>query len=471
MKLFLLAVLALAGSMPKVGPMKPYRLPPRQEWRMQNGMRVVLVEDKRIGLVTAELVFPAGASAYPPERAGLVEAMAELMTDGTERRASLEVAESADAYGGYINCEADGDSVTLGAGGLSSKLDEIISLMAEVARSPSFPEDEVGLRRANMLAELKAARAEPSFLASVAFRKRLFAGHPYAVTAPTEKSISLISRQSVRQAYRSLVAPREAVFVLVGDVSAEALKASLERHFGAWEGAASAGAASDAPSAAEARRVYLLDRPGSSQVTLVLGNRSAREFDPDYFDLLVANQALGGSFASRLVQDVRETKGYTYSIGSRLQHQAAASWFAVSTPLRSEVMGPALDLVFEHIERLRAKPLSSEELEKAKSYLAGSFARRMETQAGVLGAVVRMKRHRLPSDFYDSYVERVQAVSVEGARRAAELHMRPGEFMLVAVGDQKEIRDGLARFSTEPVTDLNEDGDPVPSKDAEPVTR
>jgi zinc protease len=446
--------------MPKIGPMKAYRLPSRQEWRMQNGLRVVLVEDKR-PLVTAELVFPVGAAAFPAERAGLVEAMAELMTDGTERLTSLQVAETADSYGGYISCEADGDSVSLGAGGLASKLDEILSLMAEVARSPSFPEDEVGLRRVNMLDELKAARAEPSFLADVAFRKRLFSGHPYAVTAPTEKSIALINRETVRQAYRSLIAPREAVFVLVGDVQAEALKAALERHFGSWEGAASAGRASEAPTRVDQRRVYLVDRPGSSQVTLVLGNRSAREFDPDYFDLLVANQALGGSFASRLVQDVRETKGYTYSIGSRLQHQAAASWFAVSTPLRSEVMGPALDLILKHVQDLRSKPLAQAELEKAKSYLAGSFARRMETQAGLLGAVVRMKLHGLPSDFYDGYVERVQAVGLEGARRAAQIHMRPEELVLVAVGDQKTIRDGLARFSAEPVADLNEDGDPV----------
>lgn len=472
MKLLLLAVLSFAGSMPKVGPMKPYRLPPRQEWRMQNGMRVVLVEDRRVGLVTAELVFPAGASAYPAERAGLVSAMAELMTDGTRKRTSLEVAEAADAYGGYVDCEADSDSVTLGAGGLSGKLDDIIALMAEVAREPSFPEDEVGLRRANMLDELRASRAEPAFLASVAFHKRLFAGHPYAVTAPTEQSIGLISRESVRQAYRSLVAPREAIFVLVGDASAESLKAALERHFGSWEGAASVGGAPEGAAAAEKKRsVYLVDRPGSSQVSLILGNRSAREFEPDYFDLLVANQALGGSFASRLVQDVRETKGYTYSIGSRLQHHAAASWFAVSTPLRNEVMAPALELVLKHVERLRAKPLSPQELEKAKSYLAGSFARRMETQAGVLGAVVRMKLHRLPSDFYDSYVERVQAVGAEGARRAAEVHMRPGELVLVAVGDQKAIRDGLARFSAEPVTDLNEDGEPILSEDSEPVTR
>lgn len=453
--------LLLAAAMPVVPPMKPYKLPERQEWRMDNGMRVALVEDHRQPLITAALVFPGGSAAYPAEDSGLVDAMAELLTDGTRTRTSRQIAEAADAFGGDISGSADHDSVRIGASGLAEKLDALVSLMAETALAPSFPEAEVTLRRANMLEELKAARAQPDFLASVAFFKRLFPGHPYGVTAPTEASIARLTRERIVEAHKRLVTPRDALFVLVGDAEPEALKAVLERRFGAWKGGPRVPDAPAAGSAPGKRRVFLVDRPGSSQVSLFLGNLAVREDNPEYFNLVVANQVLGGSFASRLVQDVRETKGYTYRIGSRLEHRLTASLFRIRTPVRNEVVVPALKLILEHVERLRDGLVPAAELDKAKSYLAGGFARSMETQEGVLEAVVHMKLHRLPSDFYDTYVERLQAVTAEGARRAARQFILPSELTVVAVGDGKAVRDGLARFSTEPVADLDEDGEPA----------
>lgn len=455
----LLAGLTAAAPMPRVGPVSPYKLPPVTEWKLPSGLRVALVSDRRLPLTTIALAMPSGTSAYGAEDAGLVDAMAELMTDGTSKRSSRQIAEAADEYGGEVSAGADEDSVIVRTHGLSEKLDEQLALLSEVTRAPSFPEAEVALRRANMLEELKAARAQPDFLAKVAFYGRLFAGHPYGVFAPTEASIARVTQERVREAHKRLVTPHQALLVVVGDADPKALRALVERNFGSWQGPPDLPDAPAMTAPARERRVYLVDRPGSAQVSLLLGNLAVREDNPEYFNLLVANQVLGGSFASRLVQDIRETKGYTYRIGSRLEHRLTAALFRVATPVRGEVLEPALKGIFEHLARLRKDPVSAEELSKAKSFLAGGFVRSLETQAGVAEAVLHLKLHRLPPDFYDTFVERVQAVSAEKVLAAARQFIRPDEMTLVAVGDAPKIEDVLLKFSDGPVTRLSVEGD------------
>lgn len=443
---------------PEVGPMRAVKLPPRAEWRLENGLTVVLVEDKRVPLVTARLSVSGGEAAIAAEDAGLAEALAELLTDGTARKTSKEIAEAAELFGGALSAGAEPDSIVLRAAALADKADAMAALLAEVARAPSFPEAEVALRKANMKEELAAARAESEFLAGVAFYKKIFPGHPYGVTAPTDASIERISRERVAAAYKRLFTPSGALLVLVGDLPKARAEALVVRHFGSWRGGPAAKDAAPVLGGKAERAVYLLDRPKSSQVSFLLGNPAVREDNPAYFDLLIANQVLGGSFSSRLMRDVRETKGYTYGISSRLEHRLTGSLFKIRTPVRTEVAEPALAAILGHLDRIRGSEPSAEELKQAKAYLAGSFARSLETQSGLADAVLRLRARRLPDDWYDSYVERVQAVTGAGARRAAEVFIRPDELTIVAVGDASKAAAALAKFTKKPVVAVDQDG-------------
>lgn len=457
----LLASFAAAVDMskpPEVGPMRGVALPARSEWRLSNGLTVVLVTDRRVPLVTARLSIPGGDAAVAAEDAGLAGALAELLTDGTAEKTSKEIAEAAELFGGSLSASAEPDAIVLRASALADKAGAMASLLAEVARSPSFPEAEVALRRANMREELAASRAESDFLAGVAFYKKIFRGHPYGVTAPTDASIGRIDRARVAAAYKRLFTPSGALLVLVGDLSRREAEALVLSRFGTWRGGP---AAVDAPPVAAAgaeRTVYLLDRPKSSQVSFILGGPAVREDNPSYFDLLLANQVLGGSFSSRLMRDIRETKGYTYTIGSRLEHRLTGSLFKVRTPVRTEVAEPALAAVLGHLDRLRASEPTTDELKQAKAYLAGRFARSLETQDGVADAVLRLRARRLPDAWYDTYVERVQAVTAAGVRRAAEVFIRPDELTIVAVGDASRAAAPLAKFTKKPVVAVDQDG-------------
>ena len=430
---------------PAVPPMRAVKLPPRTEWKLANGLDVVLVADRRLPMVTAILTTPGGQAALPAEDAGLAEAMGELLTDGTATKTSRQIADSAELFGG---------SISAGAGP-----DAMFALLAEVVRSPSFPEVEVALRKANMKDELEAGRAESDFLAALSFAKKLFAGHPYAITQPNDASIERVSREAVLAAYRQLFTPQGSTLVVVGDLTPERAKALVAQAFGAWAGGAPPADAPPVPARGAERRFFLLDRPNSSQVTYGLGNLAAREDNPTYFDLLVLNGVLGGSFSSVLSRDIREEKGFTYGIGSRLGHRLTGSFFKIGTSVRTEVAGPALKEIFADVADMREKGPTQAELDQAKAYLTGSFARGLETQDGIAAAVLHQKQMRLPDDYYDRYVERVQAVTIDSARRAARTFIRPDEMTVVAVGDASKVRAVLEKFAGKPVAALTVDGD------------
>lgn len=443
---------------PVVGAMRPYRTPRRLEWRLPNGLEVVLVSDRRYPMVTARLAVRSGSAAVPAESAGLADAMAELLTDGTSRKDSKQIADAAAEYGGTLTASAGPDSIVLETYALAESSERMLALLAEAARSASFPKAEVALRKSNMLEELNVSRAESDFLAGVAFYKKIYGDHPYGITAPNEKSIQRINRKLLSDGYRRAFTPANAVLVLVGHLGLDEAKASLERTFGGWNGTGDGGEAPAYSAGPSPRRVYLVDRPGSSQASIFMGNSAVGEGHPQYFDLLIANQVLGGSFSSRLVQDVRETKGYTYRIGTRLERRLSSSLWRLRTPVRNEAVGAALELIFLHLDRIRNEEATAEELDKAKNFLIGAFARSLETQAGLADALVRLKLHRLPEDYYDTFVEKVLGVGGAGALKAAKDFIRPEEFTVVVVGDASVLRGDLEKFSTEPVAAVDQDG-------------
>ena len=444
---------------PVVPPMRPVKLPPRVEWKLKNGLRVVLVEDRRLPMITAILASQGGEASLPAEDAGLADATTELLTDGTKTKSSRQIAEAAELFGGYVSAGASPDATYVEASALSDKADAMFSLLSEVVREPSFPEAEVALRKSNMQQELEESRAESDFLSGVVFDKKIFAGHPYAFGTPTDASIARLNRERLIAAYRKLITPRGAILVLVGDLTAARAKSLVAARFDMWTGGEPAADAPPVTAPKAERSVYLLDRPKSTQVSFILGNLAAREDNPAYFDLLVVNGVLGGSFSSRLVRDIRESKGFTYDIHSGLEHRLTGSVFAIRTPVRTEVAGPALKEIFAQLKDIREKGPTPGELAQAEAYIAGSFARRLETQHGVASAVLHQKLMRLPDDFYDRYVERVLAVTPASAERAARTFMRPDEMTVVAVGDAAKLGGVLAKFSEKPVVAVSVDGD------------
>jgi len=453
------------AKQPAVGPMKPFTCPRRERFSLSNGLPVVLVQDRRFPLVSARLAVRGGTALEGQKDAGLVDAFAELWTAGTSTRSAKEIAFEADAFGGEIEAEASRDAVILGAFSLSERAERMFALLGEVALDAVFPQEEVDLRKKNMLSELQVDRSEPKFLASVAFNKKLFGRHPYGVVAPTEESIARISRDRLRILHKTLLVPSQAMLVVAGDVDRERLAAALESAFSSWKPASEPpGPPLPGPQAAAGpeRRIVLVDRPGSAQTVLSLGSLALTEASPDYFKLLAANQILGGSFAARLMTDLRERKGYTYGVYSRLPAYRSAGVFLVSTQVRTEVTAAAIRDILAQLSRMREEPAGGDELRQAKNTLAGAFVRRLETQQGLADAIVHGLIYDLPEDYLDTYIQKIMAVTLPQVSEAAKAHFHPDNILITAVGDAARIAGELSALSPVPIQRVDENGDDLP---------
>lgn len=430
---------------PSVGPVKAYTPPTSQADQLPNGLKVVIIEDHRFPLISIRMALRAGATRLTPETAGLASAEADLLTEGTATRTALQIAQTADALGGSVGASAGSDFLNLSAAGLSNRAPEIFELLSDIVLHPSFPDKEVDLEKANMLQSLIASRANSGFLASVQFDKLLFGNNPYAITAPTEASIGMITRAALVQFHQEYFLPNnQAEIVVAGDISSARAHNLVQQYFGDWKFGMPSPPPSPSVPAPKTRRIYLIERPGSAQSTILLGNLGLTRTSPDYFPFLIANEVLGGSFNSRLIADIREKKGYTYAISSFNRPYRELGAWQVETQVRTAVTAPALQAILTQLERIRTSPVTDQELLQAKNYLSGNFVLGLQTQAEVASQFLVTGIYGLPADRLSTWVANVAGVTADEARAAAQEYIHPNQAIVVVVGDVKQIEAGLA---------------------------
>ncbi|MFH1725600.1 MAG: pitrilysin family protein [Elusimicrobiota bacterium] len=431
---------------PARGALKAPKAVNRERFRLNNGLEIVFVQDRRFPLLTASLAVRGGSASVPAEDAGLADACARLLTEGTRKRGAKDVAEKAESFGGDIEAFATKDHIIIDAFALAEHARGMFDLLAEVALRPAFPSKEIAIRKRNMLDELRLLRGRADALASVAFHEGVFGGHPYGVVSATEDSISRITGARLKRLHERLFFPGNASLVVVGDITQGRLRRELRRSFASWRPV-------DAPPVPPppppdpvpegGRRIILRDRPGSVQAALRLGGLALTERHPRHYPLLVANMVLGGLISSRLWVDLREMKGYTYSVESSLDAHRMAGTFLVKTQVRTEVTREALEAVLGHLRRMREELVTGDELKAAKNVLIGEFARALATQEGVARLVRHELLHGLPPDHLDAFAKNILGVTAAQARRAAREYMDPDRMLIVLVGKARAIEKNL----------------------------
>lgn len=448
---------ATRKSVPRPLEPAPFNIPQPFIATLDNGLKVVIVADKRLPLVSFRLAFLSGDADDPFDRIGITSAMASMVSEGTANYSSRELAEKIERLGANLSANSSDDFTIFAASSLSIYSSEILQLMAEIVFRATFPEDELDLYKRNTIENLKFQRSQPGFLANEQVARILYGEHPYARISPTADEIEKLSQEKLADFYTSQLIPNNAVFIAVGDIEPAELLKEIEDKFGSWKPRDVAPVTvSDAP-VRSGRSVTIVDRPGSAQANIVLASIAFERNHPDYFAATVMNQILGAGASSRVFMNLREEKGYTYGAYTRLDAKRRAGDFEATAEVRTQVTGDSLREFFYELERIRTEPVSDAELEDAKNFLTGVFPIRAETQEGLTNLILNQQLYDLPEDYLQTYRDNIEAISTRDVQQVAQKYIRPDDLAIVIVGDAADVLP-QARSYSEQIDIFDTDG-------------
>lgn len=453
---------------PESGPRRDISFPAIERSELANGLELDVVPVHALPVVYLRLVVRSGRETDPEQLSGLSSLVAKLLTEGTRTSSSEELAERIEFLGADISAGADEESVQLSFRALAEHLDEAMSILAEIATTAEFPAVEIEKLQNRERARLAMMRRQPFFLGREALYRELYGEHPYAEIDVDPGTLERVRRRDLQRWYRTHFVPGNAFLVAVGDVDAAALRASAERAFGGWRGETPTPVEMPTPPARSARQVVIVDRPGSVQSLVLLGNLAVTRRDPDWVALQVANQVLGGSAASRLFMDLREQRSLTYGAYSVVGEREDIAPFLAYAQVRTEVTTEAVGAFFEHLERIVAEPPSPEELANAQRYLADSFPLDIDTPGKIARLVAELRLFGLDDDYWDRYRTAIGEVSAEEALAAARAHVHPERELVLIVGEAEQFAEDLRRWGDVRIVDAQgETRTTLPARPAE----
>jgi zinc protease len=405
--------------------------------RLPNGAALLVSEQHNLPMVLVRVVLDAGARRDPSGKAGLASLTADLLTEGTKTRSAQQIKETIDSIGGSLSTDADTDYAVVALQVLKKDLDTGLDLLADVLLHPVFRPEELARRREATLASIRDQEDDPTAVAQKAFQRALFGDTPYGhPDEGTEESLPRISRADVQEFFAHFYGPTRAAVVVVGDLSAADARERFGRALADWRGAAPP-AFVYPPLAPAAARDIRLDRT-VTQAGIVLGNVGIARDNPDYEAVAVMNYVLGsGGFSSRLMDVIRTQAGLAYSVGSVFAARKSPGPFEIVMQTKTASVEDAIARARQQVELIRTTPISDDELQEAKRYLTGSFPLRLDSNAKIADFIAQAWFYDLGMSYADTYIARVNAVTLGDVQRVADAYLHPDRFIQVVVTDAK----------------------------------
>jgi len=445
---------AKSTPMPAYGKDKPIPTPKIAKKTLANGMTVWVVP--RDGLPRVDFVLAvrgAGLAADDKAHPGFASLLAGMLNEGTAKRDSRAIAEAAQGMGGSVAASPANDGILVSANALTSHAADMMSLLAEVTRVPSFPAKEVDLAKANALQALRVSETTPRFRAERAINEAVYGNHPYGHTEPTVDAITSVTQDMLRTEHARRFRPDRALLVITGRVSeAEAMKLA-QAAFGDWkaQGPALADVA-PAPSSAKPARI-LLQRGGSVQSTIRIGGPGIAASAADQVPLRLASTILGGGFSSRVNINLREEKGYTYGASAGARMSRAGGAIVGGADVRNEVTGAALTEYFNEYKRIGSEAVPADEMTMNKRYVAGGYLISNQLQRAVAATLAQNWLVGLPPEFLGQYVPLIEKVTPAQVRTVSARYFAPEKQSIVVVGDPAAVGEQLKQFGEFTVSD------------------
>lgn len=458
----LLAQDDLRKQAPQPGPAPKIEIGDYHTFKLDNGLQGIVVENHKIPRVSFQLFVDLPLIAEG-EKAGAADLAGQLLSTGTTTRQKAEIDEAVDFIGASLNSSASGVS----GSSLTKHREKLMEVLAEVALNPSFPEAEFDKLKKQTLSNLAQAKTDPNTIAGMVARVlRYGAGHPYGELT-TEETIENITLEDVKNFYDTYFTPSRTYFVVVGDISEKEAKTLAEKHFSSWKGKPVMEKDYPVPAKPEATQVNFVDKAGAVQsVVNITYPIVLKQGDPKTIPVSLMNTILGGGFSSRLNLNLREDKAYTYGARSQVVPDEHVGYFNASASVRNEVTDSALVEFMSEIRRIRTEKVSEAELKKAKSILAGSFARSLEQPMTVARFALNTVRYDLPKDYYATYLKKLEKVTAEDIMQVAKAYVHPESAHIIIVGNKGEVADKLSVFAADKKVNFYDTyGNPIEQKE------
>ena len=432
-----------------------------------NGITVILSENNKLPRVSFDL-FSGADPRIEGVKAGLSEMAGSLILSGTANRSKDQLDNEKDYIGASLN--ADGSSISLSC--LSKHMDKGLELMSDVLLNANFPQSEFDRIKKQNESGLMAAKADAGTMAKNAEAKVNFPNHPYGGIM-TETTLNNISRSDVESYFRSTFTPKGSFLVIVGDITAAEAKTMVEKYFGSWKGSDPYKQQAGKGNFNKGNRVIFVKKPGAVQsVVYISFPMDIRTGDKDQLPLTVLNGILGGGgFGTRLMQNLREDKAYTYGCYSSATITENGSWMSLGGNFRNAVTDSAITQMLFELDRITTGYVTDEELNLTKSSMAGGFARSLERPSTVARFALNIIKYNLPKDYYQTYLKRLEAISKEDILDMAQKHLTAKNCNIVVVGNE-EIIDRLKQFDADGnIEMLDAFGDPVSAMEKADISK
>ena len=444
--LALLALPALAqkSSPPAAAPAKAFNVPPRQQFTLPNGLVANLVRYGSIPKVQITVAVRAGNLNESADQVWLADLTGDLMREGTKSKTAEQIDAAFARMGGRLNINVGPDQTTLSADVLSEHAAEAAVLLAEVATQPLLPDSEMARLKTDMLRRLAIGKTQPQQIALERFRKVLYGDHPYGRIFPTDAMVKGYTQADVQKFYDENFGAQRTRIYVAGKFDPAAVKAALTQGFSGWKKGPEPLINIPKPNAV--RTLEMVEKPGAVQSTLYIGLPTIDPSNPDYVPMQVMHTMLGGSFISRITQNIRESKGYTYSPFAQVSSRYRDAYWVEQADVTTAVTGPSLKEIFGEIDGIRSTPPPADEVARIQRYMSGVFVLQNSSRAGLIGQLNFVDLHGLGDDYLRTFVQKVNAVTAADVQRMAQKYIDPGKMTIVVVGDSQKIADQIAPY-------------------------
>jgi predicted Zn-dependent peptidase len=439
------------SQLPQLGPAPELTLPAQRHFVLGNGLKVRLVEYRRLPVVAVNLLVGAGAARDPANLPGLASFTAAMLTEGTKTRSAIALSDETNFLGASLRASASPDAASVSGAVLAKHLAKYFELLADVTMNPSFPKGDFERVQDQRLVTLLQQRDQPQPIASKTFIPVFWGKMPYGhYLLGDEAAVKATRPRDLADFHSRHYRPENAELVVVGDVSEADLRPLLEATLGRWRrGAAPKPLLAKAPAAPH--RTIVVEKADAPQSYLLVGMPGVERSSPDFVAATVAFQVLGGGSSSRLFRNLREEKGYTYGVYAMGDARRLAGVSLVAGSVKADVTGAALKEILGELDRLRREPVPAQELQDAKDALVLGLPADFATAGGIAGRVAELALHGLPDDYWNGYSDAVRKVDAAAVLRATERYLDPAKMTVVMVASPEVVRSQLTGLPLGPV--------------------